>query len=305
MNKNYNILDELILESGVTHNILPVLGAVAGIASAGFGIAGSIKSSNAAKTNQKNANKAAKQQYEFDKEEAERTNAFNKEGLLIDKTNYANQRAYEFAFQDQDWQRKQYLQDFDFNTQKRAFNKSEQNFANQIGLNKRALGRAYTDAQLGLNEVKTEQAFEKQDLNLRTMEGLGRAQLGQAGNSMLASLQAQTAAKGRDIAIMNASLRSAYQQTQRDIGDFALQYDAANQQADAQRMLRPELMADIPKPLRTPERVFQDPYEIKVGPEPIDGVYAGPGIWGTLAQGASALAGVNWGAFNPSTPSGS
>ena len=301
MNKNFNILGELIQETGVEHNILEWVSAGLGLFGAVSGAVGQSKADSAARKNQKNANKYAKQTYKYDKAEAKRVNKYNQEGLKIDKQNYANQRAYEFATQDQDWQQRQYLQDFQYNQQVRAYNKSEQNFLQQIGLNKRAVNRAWTDAQRGLNETMIEQAFEKQDLNLRTMEGLGQAQLGTAGNRMLAALQGESAAKGRDIAVMNASLLSAVDQTIRDMGDYALQYDAANQRADAQRMLRPEKMRDIPKPIRTPERVWQDPYELKVGPEPIDGIYGGAGIWGTLAQGANALSGINWSAIN--TPS--
>ena len=306
MNKNFNILEESIQETGVmmTFDPFTAIGAGLSIFGAVSGAIGQSKSDAAAKKNLKNQNKYAKQTYKFDKSEAKRVNKYNQEGLKIDKQNYYNQRAYEFAAQDQDWQQRQYLQDFAYNQQVRAFNKSEQNYLQQIALNKRAVNRAWTDAQRGLNETMIEQAFDKQELNLRTMEGLGQAQLGQAGNSMLAALQSESAAKGRDIAVMNASLLSAVDQTIRDMGDYALQYDAANQRADAQRMLRPEKMRDIPKPIRTPERVWQDPYEVKVGPEPIDGIYGGSGIWGTLAKGANTLAGVNWGAFSPSKPSG-
>ena len=253
MNKNFNILGELIQETGVTNSIDPFTAISAGLGLFGAvsGAVGQSKADSAARKNQKNANKYAKQTYKYDKAEAKRVNKYNQEGL---------------------------------------------------GLNKRAVNRAWTDAQRGLNETMIEQAFEKQDLNLRTMEGLGQAQLGTAGNSMLAALQGESAAKGRDIAVMNASLLSAVDQTIRDMGDYALQYDAANQRADAQRMLRPEKMRDIPKPIRTPERVWQDPYELKVGPEPIDGIYGGAGIWGTLAQGANALSGINWSAINTPSP---
>tara|TARA_Y100000748_G_C15427040_1_gene461733 strand:- start:60 stop:911 length:852 start_codon:yes stop_codon:yes gene_type:complete len=280
---------------------LATIAAVAGIGSAVFGAIGSSKSNSAQRRQIEAQNKAAKQKYEFDKKEVKRTNEYNQQGLKIDKQNYANQRAYEFASQDQDWQQRQYLQDFSYRQQQRAFNQSEKTYFNQLGINKRAVNRAYSDAQQGLNETMISQAFEKENLDLRTMENLGTAQLGQAGNNLLSALQAATAEKGRDISVLNANLLSAVDQTVRDMGDYKLQYDAANLRADSNRMLAPEMMRDIPKPLRTPERAFQDPYELKVGPEPIDGIYTGPGIWGTLAKGASGLADVNWGAFKPST----
>ena len=281
---------------------MPWIGpAVGTIASTIFGSIGQNQKDAAGRKNQENANKYAKQQYEFDQEEADRVNIYNKEGLKIDKQNYQAQRSYEFASQDQDWQQRQYLQDFSFNQQKRAYNKSESNFRAQLGINKQAVNRAWSDAQRGLNETMISQAFEKQDLNLRTLEGLGRAQVGQAGNNLLSALQSVAADKGRNIATMNASLLSAVDQTMTDMGDFGLQYQAANQQADAQRMLRPEMMRDIPQPLRTPERVFQDPYEQRVGPEPIDGIYASAGMWGTLASGASALSSISWGSRTPSS----
>ena len=304
MNKNFNILEESIQETGVVNSITFAAGAslALGIGSAIFGGIGQSKSDSAAKKQQKNANKAAKQQYKFDKREAERVNKYNKEGLKIDKQNYANQRDYQIQSMQQDRDRKQYLQDFNFRQQNRAYRRSEQNYAEQLSFNKRAVKRAITDVQRGVNEELTGQAFDKQDLNLRTMAGLGTAQLGQAGNSTLAALQSVNAARGRDIAVMNANLVSAVDQAGRDIGDFVLDYEAANAQANAQRLLRPERMADLPGIIAPPERVFQDPYEVRVGPEPIKGIYGGSGIWGTLATGASALAGINWGGINK--PSG-
>ena len=280
---------------------LGVIGAVAGIAGSVFGAVSGSQSQSAQKKQIKNQNKAAKQQYKFDKGETKRTNKYNKEGLKIDKTNYNAQRQYQIDSGIQDWQQRQYLQDFAFNNQVRAYNKSEDNYKMKLARNKLAVGRAYTDAQRGLNQTRIEQAFDKQDLNLRTLEGLGKAQMGQAGGNLASAMQSELAAKGRDIGVMNASLLSAVDQTITDMGDYRLQYQTAQENAHAERMLRPELMKDIPGPLALPERVFQDPYEIKVGPEPIDGIYSGPGIGGTLATGARGLADVNWGAFKPST----
>tara|TARA_B100000073_G_scaffold234124_1_gene195684 strand:- start:1016 stop:1957 length:942 start_codon:yes stop_codon:yes gene_type:complete len=299
MNKNFNILEESIQELGIemTFDPFTAIGAVAGIGSAIFGAVGSSRQESAQRQQVRNANKAAKQQYKFDKREIDRTNRYRQESLMINKQNFANQRAYQKASQDLNWQRQQYLQDFQYNTAKRAFAKSEENYLAQIGLNKKALGRAYSDSQQGLNEFITGQAFDKQDLNLRTMANAGQAQMGQAGNNMMSAIQAASAAKGRDLAVMNASLMSAINQTGRDMGDARLDYMAANQRADAQRLLRPEMMADIPKPLDIPERIWQDPYELRPGPEPIDGIYTGPGIWGTLSQAAGGLSEVNWSAF--------
>tara|TARA_Y100000768_G_C23989945_1_gene691705 strand:+ start:182 stop:1117 length:936 start_codon:yes stop_codon:yes gene_type:complete len=306
MNKNFNILDESIQELGIemTFDPLSAVGAVVGIGSAIFGGIGQSKQESAQRSQIDNANDAAKQRYKFDKEEAKRTNKYRQESLKINRQNFANQRAYQQATQDLNWQRQQYLQDFQYNTAKRAFAKSEENYLAQIGLNKQALGRAYSDSQQNLNEFITGQAFDKQDLNLRTMANAGQAQMGQAGNNMMSAIQSASAAKGRDLAVMNASLMSAIDQSGRDMGDARLDYMAANQRADAERMLRPEMMDDIPKPLLTPERIWQDPYEVKVGPEPIDSIYTGPGIWGTLSQAAGGLSEVNWSAFgNNMSPS--
>lgn len=306
MNKNFNILDELVQESGAMLSIDPfsAIGAVASIGGAIFGGIGASKQESAQREQVANANKAAKNQYKFDTKEAKRTNKYRQESLKINKENFANQRAYQQATQDQTWQRNQYLQDFQYNTQKRAFAKSEQNYLDQLGLNRTAAKRAFSDSQQALNEFQTGQAFDKQDLNLRTLEAQGNAQMGQAGNSMVSNIQGALASKGRDIAVMNASLMSAANQSLREMGDISLDYQYANQAADAQRMLRPEMMDDIPKPLLLPDQIFQDPYEVKVGPEPIDGIYSGPGIWGTLSTAATGLAGVNWSAFSPSKPSG-
>ena len=294
LNKNFNLLDEQLAESGIEMSF-DFISAGLAVAGAAFGLAGSSSSDAAAKKNQKNANKFAKQQYKHDKREAERTNKYNQESLKIAKQNYNEQRNYEIATQNQNWQRSQYIQDFEFNTAKRAYQKSEATFGKRVGTYKKALGRSWNDAQQGLNEFRIGQDFDKQDLNLRTMQGLGTAQAGmQAGNNLVNGLIAQSAQKGRDLAVMNASLRSAANQAVTDMGDYSLDYQQAVDNADAARLIKPEMMNDIPKPLIPPERVFQDPYEVRVGPEPIDGVYAGPGIWGSLSQATSALAGVNW-----------
>lgn len=270
------------------------IGAAVGVASAAFGFAGSQKQASSEKKAIKNQNKAAKQQYRFDKREIDRTNKYNKESLAISKDNYYNQRNYEIQSQNLEWQDKQYIRDFSYNEQVKAYNKSEQNYSQQISFNNLAAAQAFTSSQQGLKEFEIGQAFEKQDVNLQAMQDAGSAQTGQAGNNLRSSLQSISASKGRDLAVMNANLRSKVQQTSSDMADTSLAYMGANMQAEANRMLLPQEMDPYNRPLTPPERIFQDVYEAKIGPEPTDGIYTGAGIWGSLGTAASQLAGVNW-----------
>lgn len=221
-----------------------------------------------AKKQAKEQNKYNKSVYRFERSEIKRRNQYAKDELAITKRNYADNRAFGIESDNRNWQRQQYLQDFQYQTAKEAYEKSEENYGKSLSFNNLAAAYAYNGIQVGLDAVKREQAFQKQDFNIESLQAEGKAQLGQSGNSTQKVLNSITAAKGRQLASLEASLETKYDAVDTEMRDVAMRKLGADFQADARRRQAPRLMDDIPKPLLPPERQFQEPYELKQGPEP-------------------------------------
>ena len=265
------------------------------------------KQQRAAESAAETQNEATEAQYQYDKEawEMAKQSAIAKrnyaveeieqrarqEGLIAAHKDAANLRTYNYNLQIRD--REQDLND-------RMYQKSEDIFYNQLGINADNERSARMDERRQLREIETENRYEKNDAYLEAIEAEGAIRArGQTGRSIdkaksVAALKASTALSLLDLSLDNATAasRSALQSigTQRTVQDL---------NAYAAKMLDPGVLPEPIAPLPTPQatflypRVFED-YDF--GPEPIKGAMVSPSaasaqVWGTTISSIAGTVG--------------
>ena len=289
---------------------------IAPIVGLGLQVYGGRKQEQAARGAADTQNAATEAQYQYDLEAwdmakqsaiAKRNYAVQEieekarqEGLIAAHKDAANLRTYNYNLQIRD--REQDLND-------RMYQKSEDIFYNQLGINADNERSARMDERRQLREIETENRYQKNDAYLEAIEAEGAIRArGQTGRSVdkaksVAALKASTALSLLDLSLDNATAasRSALQSigTQRTVQDL---------NAYAAKMLDPGVLPEPIAPLPTPQatflypRVFED-YDF--GPEPIKGAMMSPSaasaqVWGTTI---SSIAGTVGGMFANNTKS--
>ncbi len=253
-------------------------------------IGGIFGASQASSQNAK-AEKNYKKQQKAAEEAADLQNEYNQKVFAADKQNYANMRRYEYETAVRQWKYNQSIQDFSYLQTVKQYGKSVENTKNQLSYNSLAAQQAYESEQSALNEIYTEDAFNRQDLLVNQLQSQGQAQSGQAGRSRTKALQSSLAEIGRNAAVMNASLTSSVKQTDRNLRDISMRRYGADMQARASMMLEPERLPDLLQPTQAPERIFVEPMEVlpqAIGAPRQQSVFA-PMISG-LTSGLSGLA---------------
>ena len=258
INKNYDLLGEQLAESGLEMNFEPIGAIIGGVASIASGFLGSKQASD--------ANRAAEEAYEDQMkllvEAADKTNEYQKRVAKVDEQNYANNRAFEAETLARQWKYQTELQDFSYLSAVEQYGKSVSNTNDRLTYNSIAAMQAYESEQSALNDLFTEDSFSRQGMLVDQLQNEGKAALGQAGNSRTKALQSSIAALGRNAAIMDASLSSSVEQSQRNMQQIGLQRYAADLQANASMMIKPKKAPDIPLPMQAPERIFIEPMEV-------------------------------------------
>lgn len=260
INKNYDLLGEQLAESGLEMSIAPAVGAA--FVGGGFSLLGGLFGSSQADAQNREARKAQKKAEKAAKEAADATNEYNKRSFEVDKQNYANTRAFERDTLIKNWQYQTEQQDFGYLSAIEQYGKSISNKNDRLTYNSIAAMQAYESEQSALNDLFTEDAFSRQGMLVDQLQNEGRAALGQAGNSRTKALQSSIAALGRNSAIMDASLSSSVEQSQRNMQQIGLQRYAADLSANASMMIKPRKAPAIPLPTQAPERIFIEPMEV-------------------------------------------
>ena len=261
INKNYDLLGEQLAESGLEMNIIdPIIGGA--LISGATSIIGGIFGSSQADAQNREARKAQKKAEKAAEEAADATNEYNKRSFEVDEQNYANTRAFEKDTLIKNWQYQTEQQDFGYLSTIEQYGKSVQNTQDRLTYNSIAAMQAYESEQSALNDLFTEDAFTRQGMLVDQLQNEGKAALGQAGNSRGKALQSSIAALGRNSAIMDASLSSSVEQSQRNMQQIGLQRYAADLQANASMMIKPKKRPAIPLPTQAPERIFIEPMEV-------------------------------------------
>ena len=286
-----SLLRDQLAESGLEMQVAAIfagIGAATGLFSGIFG------ASQADQQNQE-AKQAYDEQKRLAQEAADKTNEYNKRVFEVDKQNYYNTRSYEWETALRSWQYNQSIQDYNYLQTVKQYGKSVENTRDQLTYNSLAAMQAYESEQSALNELLTEDRFNRQGMLVQQLQNEGKAALGQAGRSRTKALQASIADMGRNAAIMDASLSSSFEQSQRNMMDISMRKYGTDMQTLASMMIQPERPLDIPAPTQTPERIFIEPMEVL--PQAIQAprqqsVFA-PLVSG-LSSAAGTLAQVDW-----------
>ena len=268
INKNYDLLGEQLAESGLEMSIVIAAPVAAALIGGGTSILGGFLGSSQADSQNRAARKAQEKQQKKLDEIALYTNEYRDREFDIVKENYANNRAFEAETLTRNWQYQTEQQDFGYLSAIEQYGKSVQNTQDRLTYNSIAAMQAYESEQSALNDLFTEDAFSRQGMLVDQLQNEGKAALGQAGNSRTKALQSSIAALGRNSAIMDASLSSSVEQSQRNMQQIGLQRYAEDLQANASMMIKPKKAPAIPLPIQAPERIFIEPMEVFAGQAP-------------------------------------
>ena len=192
----------------------------------------------------------------------------------------------------QDWQYNLKIQDHEYSSQMRQYNKSNEIADQQLTFNAMAQKVANEAEYRKLEDSTKEIAFQNQDIIIKAIQAEGAAAVkGQQGRSADKAGQAELASLGRNQAILAESLLSARADTGAAMKKIATDKFGADLAAEASRMLKPERLPRPPQPLTTPRTEFLKPRRPKnfdFGPKPIKGAKASSaGAW--MGAGADAL----------------
>ena len=284
-NPKENLLDQQLAVSGLEMNIV---GAIFAGVSAVASIAGGISASNQAKKNNARAEKNAADQRAAAKEQADRTNEYNRKVFAADKANYYSNRAYEWETSLRNYKYNQAIQDYQYNQTVSQYQSSVENTQQQLVYNSMAAMEARESEQASLNEILTEDAFQRESLLVEQLQKQGQAALMQAGKSRAKAIQSANAQVGRDRAVMRASLNSARMQSERNMRDIALGKFIDDQNVMSSMMIRPERLPDLPAPIQAPERIFVAPIEATEAfvPAPLQQSTFAPLVQGIASAGS-------------------
>ena len=284
-NPKENLLERELAVSGLEMNIV---GAIFAGVSAVASIVGGISASNQAKKNNKRAEQNAADQRSAAKEQADKTNEYNRKVFAADKANYYSNRAYEWETSLRNYKYNQGIQDYQYLQTARQYQSSVENTQQQLVYNSMAAMEARESEQASLNEILTEDAFQRESLLVEQLQKQGQAALMQAGKSRAKAIQSANAQVGRDRAVMRASLDSARLQSERNMRDIALGRFIDDQNVMSSMMIRPDRLPDLPAPIQAPERIFVAPIEATEAfvPAPLQQSTFAPIVQGIASAGS-------------------
>jgi len=282
--------------------IAPVVGGAMSIAG---GIIGGNKASSAAAAQAEKQNEAAIRQYGYDLQlwdlnkemiKANRNQAIEEiaararnEGREVEYRDAMNKLNYEYQLQIRDRQQA---------SNEAQYNRSENIYSSQLSLNQMSEQTARDNEYRQLEEIHTEQAFDRNQAHLDSlaMEGKLRAR-GVTGRSAMKGYQVTAADFGRQISQLNEAFSSAGRNTRAVLKEISTDRASADLAANAQRMLDPGILPQPIQPLATPRTEWVMPRalgEFDFGPKPVLGAMADPAaaagrVWGSTI---SSIAGT-------------
>jgi hypothetical protein len=237
---------------------------------------------------------AADKAYKFQEKEVARQNKYNLKTHRINKRNRRKEYDYQDATNQLNYQYNVKIREYQQNLAERQYQQSEKNYKKQLAFNNLAAARAYESENRRMQEIEIGDAFAKQDMLVKETEAVGQvAARGQAGRTPGKEMQSELAGIGRNLAIMEESMKSAYKQYNQNLQNISLQKYGADMNAEAARMLKPERLPEIPEPLAVPRAKVARPYKLKVGPKAFTpGYNPTADIFGAAADLAGGIGGA-------------
>lgn len=292
---------------------MAIIGALIGGA---IGLYGAKKSSDAAKKAQSDRNDATEAQYQYDVQawQMQKEAAIAKRDYAVKEIELRAQQegqlaAYKDAQQAQSYNYNLQIRNMQQDTNEKMYQKSEDIFAEQLGINAYEERQARLSEKRQLRELTTQNLYQQNDAYLEALQAEGtiraRGVTGRTADKLTSAAALQAAQKMTmlDLSLDNATIES--QNTMRAIG---AERAVADLNAYAARMLDPGTLPMPIAPLPTPQATFLYPrvYEdYDFGPQPIRGAMISPSaaaaqVWGTSI---SSLAGTATSIVNQITPS--
>ena len=285
------MLEQQLATSGVENNIFGKL------VSVGLGLFGAKKSADSAKSAAEAQNKAIEATYKYDvqkwnmdKKAAKEKHAFYIKQL---KTSAANEQALAKYKDKTNLQNYNYLVkqiDLQQELNDKAYKKSNDVYKSQLKINALEEDIALNNQLRALDEIRTENRYEQQDVYLQALEARGQVlALGQTGNTADKRVNAKTMEKGTRLTLLELSLANATVASQSAMVGIRNARSVSDLNALAAKMLDPGTLPKPPKPIATPTAKYVFPKALQayhLGPKPIKGAKASP----------SAAAGAAWGA---------
>ena len=152
--------------------VLPAIGAATGVMSTIFGVAGANDSNSRAKKAAKEQYEQAKELYEFDWDQVKRKYEYANIQLGIEKQKDANLRAYQEAQLTQQYESQNARREYEYKNRVDAFNRSEDIFQQQIGVNVVSSLLAQEEATRAFNEQQIANNFQKEGLTRDLFQAL-------------------------------------------------------------------------------------------------------------------------------------
>ena len=264
---------------------------ISGGISLAFGLGSSILGMSSEARRASEEAKLADEIFQFQKQEARLQNQYNKKTWRTDKRNRRKEYNYQDATNQLNYQYNVKIREYEQNLAERQYQQSEKNYKKQLAFNNLAAARAYESENRRMQEIEIGDAFAKQDMLVQETEAVGQvAARGQAGRTAGKAMQAELAGIGRNLAIMEESMKSAYKQYNQNLQSISLQKYGADMNAEAARMLKPERLPEIPEPLAVPRAKTVKPYKIRVGPKAFTpGYNPTADIFGSLGDVAGGI----------------
>ena len=264
----------------------------------GAGIFGGAQQDSAAQQAASAAHKYDTQVWKYNWKEAKRDYNYSRKSRDIAIQNNENELSFREDTARRDWQYGMAIRDQRNRNAMRQWEQSETNFKKQLSFNNLAAAEAYESANRQFREIGIAQAFQSQEQLVASIQETGKIEAaGQAGRSAAKSMQSSLAAYGRNVAIMEESMRSAKAQHVANIRGIDLKKLESDLAAEAARMLKPEMEPALPEPLAMPRTIFQEVKKPKKPPKPIKYAAAGGNTLGAIAGAFDTLGGINWGGF--------
>jgi len=282
-------------ELGLEMSLEPVTTSlILGGLSAGTSILGGIFGANQQKSNEAAAKKAAKQQ-------AKELNRYNERKFKNEKENFLANREFNWnqALRKYEYDSKIQVQQFE--GQVDAYERDQQNLANQLYFNKEGARMAYLREQNVMRETRDEQTFGRAELYIDTLKNKASASAASSGRSTDRGIMMALAEQGRKLAIMDASYTGALREHNINMFDIAMQKTNADDAARGRTMIAPVTPLELIKPQETPIPKFTEPAESLPGFVPTSSATAT--ILGGISSGLNSLAGLNFNNPNPSPSS--
>ena len=273
----------------------------------GVGLYGAHKQSQAGKKIAKTQNAATEAQYKYDVQawEMQKQAAIAKRDYAVQEIqlkadNEARLAAYKDATNLQNYNYNLQIRNQQQDLNERMYAKSEDIFDNQISINAAQEKAARMDERRKLQEIETQNRYERQDVMIEALEAEGAIRaLGQTGRSRDKLKSVATLQSARKLDLLGLSLDNATFASNQAIRAIGVSRAVSDLNAYAKQMLDPGEIPMPVQPIETPiaeyifPRVFED-YDF--GPEPIKGAMISPSaasaqVWGSAIQGIAGFAG--------------